>query len=38
VTIAIVIALIADLDSPGAGLIRLDQSPLARLRTDLNGH
>ncbi len=35
VTIAIVVALIADLDSPGSGLIRLDQRAMERLRAEL---
>ncbi|MGA8743930.1 MAG: hypothetical protein WB561_22245, partial [Terracidiphilus sp.] len=37
VTIAIVVALIADLDASSHGLIRLDQRALQRLRAELNG-
>jgi len=36
VTIAIVVALIADLDSPSAGLIRLDQRAMQRLKAELS--
>jgi hypothetical protein len=36
ITISIVVALIADLDTPGRGLIQLDQRALHRLRADLN--
>lgn len=36
VTIAIVVTLIADLDTPSSGLIRLDQRPMLRLKADLN--
>jgi hypothetical protein len=35
VTVAIVVALIADLDSPGRGLIRLDQRAMLRLKADM---
>jgi len=35
-TIAIVVALIADLDTPGRGLIRLDQRALQRLKADMS--
>ena len=35
VTIALVIALIADLDTPSRGLIRLDQRDLQRLKADI---
>jgi len=35
VTIAIVVALIADLDAPSNGLIRLDQRPLQRLKAEI---
>ena len=34
-TIAIVVALIADLDTPSSGLIRLDQRSMIRLKADL---
>ena len=34
-TIAIVVALIADLDTPTHGLIRLDQRPLQRLKSEI---
>lgn len=34
-TIAIVVALMADLDAPNSGLIRLDQRSLERLKTEL---
>jgi len=36
VTIAIVVALVADLDSPSAGLIRLDQRAMQRLKAEFN--
>lgn len=36
VTIAIVVALVADLDSPSAGLIRLDQRSMQRLKAEFN--
>ncbi len=36
ITIAIVIALVADLDSPSTGLIQLDQRAMQRLKVDLN--
>jgi hypothetical protein len=36
-TIAIVVALIADLDTPSSGLIRLDQRSMIRLKSDLAG-
>ena len=36
VTIAIVVSLIADLDSPSRGLIRLDQRALQRLKADMS--
>lgn len=35
ITIAIVVALIADLDTPSRGLIRLDQRALQRLKADI---
>lgn len=35
-TIAIVVGLIADLDAPSRGLIRLDQNAMQRLKADLN--
>jgi hypothetical protein len=35
ITIAIVVALIADLDAPSSGLIRLDQRAMQRLQTEL---
>ena len=35
ITIAIVLALVADLDSPNSGLIRLDQRPMYRLKAEL---
>jgi len=35
ITIAIVVSLIADLDSPSSGLIRLDQRALQRLKADM---
>jgi hypothetical protein len=34
-TIAIVVALIADLDSPSQGFIQLDQRAMQRLKADL---
>ena len=34
-TIAIVVALIADLDTPSSGLIRLDQRAMIRLKADI---
>jgi hypothetical protein len=36
VTIAIVVGLIADLDTPRSGLIRLDQGAMLRLKADMN--
>jgi hypothetical protein len=36
ISIAIVVALVADLDSPSAGLIRLDQRASQRLKTELS--
>ena len=36
VTIAIVVSLVADLDSPSRGLLRLDQRAMQRLKTELN--
>lgn len=36
ITIAIVVALIADLDTPTRGLIRLDQRPLQRLKAEID--
>ncbi len=36
ITIAIVIALVADLDTPGSGMIRLDQRAMQRLKLDLS--
>jgi hypothetical protein len=35
-TIAIVVALIADIDTPSSGLIRLDRRAMQRLKTDLS--
>ena len=35
ITIAIVVVLIADLDTPNQGLIRVDQRPLQRLKTEI---
>ena len=35
ITIAIVVGLIADLDSSRGGLIRVDQAPLYRLKADI---
>jgi len=35
-TIAIVVALIADLDTPSSGLIRLDQRAMQRLKVEIN--
>jgi hypothetical protein len=36
ITIAIVVALVADLDSPSAGLIRLDQRAMQRLKAEVS--
>lgn len=36
ITIAIVVALVADLDTPSSGLIRLDQRAMQRLKADLS--
>jgi len=36
ITIAIVVSLIADLDTPGRGLIQLDQRALHRLKSDIS--
>jgi hypothetical protein len=36
ITIAIVIALVADLDTPGSGLIRIDQRAMQRLKAELS--
>jgi hypothetical protein len=36
ITIAIVVALVADLDSPSTGLIRLDQRAMQRLKADFS--
>lgn len=36
ITIALVVALIADLDTPSRGLIQLDQRAMQRLKTDLS--
>lgn len=36
ITIAIVVALVADLDSPSAGLIRLDQRAMQRLKVEFS--
>jgi hypothetical protein len=36
-TIALVVALIGDLDTPGRGLIRLDQRAMQRLKADVSG-
>jgi hypothetical protein len=36
ITIAIVVALVADLDSPSAGLIRLDQRAMQRLKAEFS--
>lgn len=38
ITIAIVVALIADLDTPSAGLIRLDHRAMQRLKTEIADH
>jgi hypothetical protein len=38
VTIAIVVALIADLDTPSSGLIHVDQRATLRLKADMNSH
>jgi hypothetical protein len=35
ITIAIVVALIADLDAPSSGLIRLNERAIQRLKTEL---
>jgi len=35
-TIAIVVALLADLDTPSSGLIRIDQRPMLRVKADIN--
>jgi hypothetical protein len=35
-TIAIVITLIADVDTPSSGLIRLDERAMLRLKADMN--
>ena len=35
-TIALVVALIADLDAPSRGLIRLDERALHRLKADMS--
>lgn len=37
VTIALVVALIADLDTPSSGFIRLDNRAMLRLKADING-
>jgi hypothetical protein len=37
ITIAIVVALIADLDTPTQGLIHLDQRAMQRLKAEMNG-
>ena len=36
ITVAVVVALIADLDTPSSGLIQLDQRTMLRLKMDLN--
>ena len=36
ITIALVVALIADLDTPSRGLIRLDQRAMQRLKADMS--
>jgi hypothetical protein len=36
ITIVIVVALVADLDSPSTGLIRLDQRAMQRLQTEFS--
>ena len=36
-TIAIVVAMILDLDSPSRGLVRLDQRPMLRLKAEMRG-
>jgi hypothetical protein len=36
ITIALVVALIADLDTPGRGLIRLDERAMQRLKADMS--
>jgi hypothetical protein len=35
-TVAIVVALVADLDSPSAGLLRLDQRAMQRLKSEIS--
>jgi len=35
ITIALVVALIADLDTPSRGLIRLDQRVMQRVKADI---
>jgi len=37
-TIAIAVTLIADLDTPSSGLIRLDQRAMLRVKADINAH
>lgn len=37
ITIAIVVALVADIDAPSSGLIQTDQRAMQRLKTELNG-
>ena len=37
-TVAIVVTLIADVDTPSSGLIRLDQRAMLRLKADMNNH
>ena len=36
ITIALVVALIADLDTPSRGLIRLDERAMQRLKADMS--
>jgi hypothetical protein len=36
ITVAIVVALVADLDAPSSGMIRLDQRSMQRLKVELN--
>jgi hypothetical protein len=36
-TIAITVTLIADLDTPSSGFIRIDQRPMLRLKADMHG-
>jgi len=36
ITIALVVALIADLDTPSRGLVRLDQRAMQRLKADMS--